>query len=119
MTVASYINTKPAATVAVATSLRPSERAPWALLAAQRVAKSSEPADKARDAEDRVTRLRTRLADLEARAKALDADANPGPAKRDIRNACRYLEVLYADESGEAYEGLRKRAKQLLDSTPK
>ncbi len=91
----------------------------WALVAAQRVAKSSEPADKAKDAEARLARLTAQLAALEARGKSLDVDGNTGPAKREIRNACQYVRVLYADESGEAYESLRKRAKALFDSTPK
>ena len=91
----------------------------WALVAAQRVAKSSEPADKAKDADARLTRLNAELAALEARAAALENDGNPGPAKREIRNACQYTLILYADESGDAHEALRKRAKALYDSIPK
>ncbi len=104
--------------VAKAAAGNPDARA-WALVAAQRVAKSSEPADKAKDAEARLKRIADEVTVLEARAKSLEADPNPGPAKREIRNACQYVQVLYADESGEAHESLRKRAKALAESIPK
>ena len=91
----------------------------WALIGAERVGKSSEPKDKEQDAKDRLAGLAAKLGELEARAKALDGTDNPGPAKRVIRNACRDITTLYADESAEAYKPLLARAAKLLESIPK
>jgi len=98
---------------------RDAEQRPWALVAAERGAGApKEPADKAKDAAARLALVTAKIDALEARAKALETDGNPGPAQRDIRNGCRDILTLYADESGEAFEALRKRAKAVLDAIP-
>ena len=74
--------------------------------------------DKAKEAAARLLLVTAKVVALEARAKALETDGNPGPAQRDIRNGCRDILTLYADESGEAFEALRKRAKAVLDAIP-
>jgi len=96
----------------------PEQRA-WALVAAERLVATGEPADKAKDGAARLEMVTAKLAALEARAKGVETEGNPGPAKREIRNGCRDVLTLYADESGEAYKPLLGLAKALLDSIPK
>jgi len=91
----------------------------WALVAAERLAKTSEPKDREQDAKDRLAALSAKVGELEAQAKALEGTENPGPAKRVIRNACRDIATLYADESADAYKPLLARAAALLESIPK
>ncbi len=98
---------------------RDAEQRAWALNAAERLVAAGETTDKAKDAAARLEMVTEKVTALEVRAKSLEGTDNPGPAKREIRNSCRDLDALYADESDAAFEAVRKRAKALLESIPK
>ncbi len=71
--------------------------------------KDADPAARLKAVRDRVTKL-------DAAAKAADAAPIPQAAKRDVRNGCRDVLALYADEPGDDYKPHLARARRLLDS---
>ena len=93
------------------------DTAAYLLRAAQRGGQFA--ADKETDPAARLKRVADRVAQLEAAASAADAADVPGAAKRDVRNNCRDVIDLYADEPGDDYKPLVARAEKLLKSLPK